>query len=278
MKRFLTLFLLILACSFVFSDNSISQEISSQTKDFFYKFSSQTEHSQIVSSDDLVNSEIITSIAQGVSANQICISLGKFSSNSNWFIESGGTKIRYTGEEDKKLEFFALCETGNKLKQALVFFPKEKINQNFISHCSQFEENNEKLACAVILVQATSISTGEFSVAYQLFFIFALLVIIPLLLVLLKTENINLRLFALIKVIFLISIFIIFYFIGLVLHTLAIILLLFFFFIQVNLSIAPLILELQLNDLPISKLMLKIVLLIEIIGLLIAIILLAPLL
>ena len=177
----------------------------------------------------------------------ICLSLGDFRFNSNWSTQSNGTAIVYTGQYEQELDFFVLCETGGKLREAVQFFPSDQVKENYISHCPQLDNDNEELACVVILTKSVPRSNGNFSPAHLLFFIFAIIVLFPLL-YLVRAKNINLKLFNLVKTVFLLAVFVVFYLFGTILTTLIVIMLLFFFFVQINLSIAPLILGLHIDE------------------------------
>ncbi|MFH1391833.1 MAG: hypothetical protein ABIH20_05970 [Candidatus Diapherotrites archaeon] len=268
---------ILLVSGFVFSQNDLSTQINSQTKEFFHRFSENNAESHIITTEELASSNSIRAIASDITPSNVCLSLGKYSSSPEWFLGSEGKTIRYLKEFDQELEFFVFCEKGSKLKQAASFFPEEKINEFYISHCPQLASDNDEVACTVILANAIPISGQDLSVSYQLFFLFGILVIFPLLF-LFSSKNINVKLFNLIKTLFLLMIFVVFYLFSMLLSGITTVLLLFFFFVQINLSIAPLILGLYDDETSFLKLVIKLILLLETVGLIVALILIAPLL
>lgn len=276
MKLALSLILLLAFSPIVFSQESISEEITNQTSEFFHRFSNSPDRKQVVTATELAKSSSITSIVGEIQPYQICISLGEFSSSPNWSLASNGSSITYTGEINQELDFFVMCESANKIKTAIKFFPSDKIQQDYVSHCQQLREDNTNVACVVVLTESVPMSTGEdFSVAYQLFFVFALFVIFPLIFIF-KAENVNIKLFDLIKTFLLVAVFVVFYFLGFFLSVLTTVILLFFFFIQINLSVAPLILGLHSGESFTIKIMLKFVLVMELFGLVVSLFLISP--
>ncbi|MAG18448.1 MAG: hypothetical protein CL944_03175 [Candidatus Diapherotrites archaeon] len=262
---------------FAISQNDLSDQINSQTREFFHRFSENTAESHIITAQDMASSSSVKAIASEIIPSNVCLSLGKYSSSPEWFLGSGGKTIRYLKEFDQELEFFVFCEKGSKLKQVASFFPEEKINEDYISHCPQLTPENEEVVCAVILANTTPFSGQESSVSYQIFFLFGILVILPLLF-LFSSKNINVKLFTLIKTVFLLLLFVVFYLFNLILSGITTVLLLFFFFVQINLSIAPIILGLYADETSLIKLGIKLVLLLETVGLIVSLILIAPLL
>lgn len=273
-KSFLIIFLLFLALP-AFSQSSIADSLSSQSGDFFNRFNNQVQNKQIITAEQLSRDEIVISIAGNIRPDQICLSLGDLKFNSNWRTQSDGAVIVYTGQHEQELEFFVLCETGGKLREAVQFFPGDQIQENYIKHCPQLNKDNKELACVVVLTKSVPRSNGTFSPAHILFFIFTIIVLFPLL-YLLRVKNINLKLFNLIKTVFLLSVFVVFYLFGTILTTLVIVMLLFFFFVQINLSIAPIILGLSSQETDKIKLVIKIVLLAEVLGLIASLIFITP--
>ncbi|MCH7523862.1 MAG: hypothetical protein IIC74_02345 [Bacteroidetes bacterium] len=259
----------------VFSQNAISDTLSSQSGDFFDRLSNQIQNKQTISTEQLSRDDIIVSIAGNIGPDQICLSLGDFKFNSNWSIQSDGASIVYTGQNEQELDFFVLCETGGKLRETVQFFPLEEINENYIKHCPQLDSDNKELACVVVLTKSVPRSNGNFSYANLLFFIFTIVVLFPLL-YLLRVKNINLKLFNLIKTVFLLAVFVVFYLFGTILTTLVTVMLLFFFFVQINLSIAPMILGLYSQETHRLKFVVKIVLVAEVLGLIASLIFITP--
>jgi len=267
----------LLSAPFAVSQNGLAEQISSQTKEFFHTFSSGGEKSQVITSVEVADSPSVKSIAPMVRPENVCLSLGEYSSSQDWVLGSQGTSIKNLGESNQEIEFFVFCETASKLRQGAQFFPEEKINSSFISHCPQLTPDNGELACVVILANAVPSAPNDFSVAYYLFFLFAIIVILPMLF-LFGSKNVNMKLFNLIKIVFLILLFVVFYFIGIIFSSVTTVLLLFFFFVQINLSIAPLVLGLHVNESSMIKLISKAILVLETVGLIVSLILIAPLL
>ena len=207
----------------------------------------------------------------------MCISLGSFRQDPNWLIGERGSFIKYVGPFDQDVDFFVMCEASDKIKMASQFFPEDKINPGYLAHCSQFKSSNRDVGCAVVLTKSVPLAQGGLSSAYLVFFIFGIVVVFPMLFVF-RCENTQLRAFNLIKLVFLISVFVIFYLLDFLISAITVVLLLFFFFVQINLSIAPFILGLHSGENAFTNLILKLILALEVIGLAVALILIAPLL
>lgn len=245
---------------------------------FFERFSGQIQNKQIkqiVGAEQLSRNELVSSIAGNIRPDQICLSLGDFKFNSKWVLQYDGSAIVYTGQHEQELDFFVLCETGRKLRETVQFFPGDQVKENYITHCPQLDSDNKELACVVVLTKSVPRSNGDFSPAHLLFFIFAIIVLFPLL-YLLRARNVNLKLFNLIKTVFLLAVFVVFYLFGTILTTLLVIMLLFFFFVQINLSIAPMILGLYSQETHKLKFVVKIVLVAEVLGLIASLIFITP--
>ncbi len=278
-KALFAVLLLLLLSSFAHAaetDSTLSKEISQQSLDLVKRFSaSSSSYQQTITAQELADSINASRIAEQVEARNVCLSLGEFSSNPNWHTDLDGTKMTYTGDSDQDVGFFVLCEKANKLRQAAQFFPKSKIDEKFISHCPQLTIENENLACAVVLTKSVSKVPGGFEAGNIIFFVFSLLVVFPLLF-LFRAENMHLRVFMLLKLVFLVAVFIIFFFLGILVPAVVNVILLFFFFVQANLSIASVILGLDERESSLQKLLLRLILGLEAIGLFIALLLLAP--
>ncbi|MCR4368459.1 MAG: hypothetical protein NUV67_00970 [archaeon] len=273
--NFLIAILLLLLIPQVFAEGSLSGAITSQAEVFLHRLTVGPSTTQYVTSSDFANSSELQKIAPGISPENVCMSLGTFRSDPDWLLGTNGESIRYAGSKDQGLEFFVFCEKGSKLLQAAQFFPGNKISEKFMAHCPQVDSENEQQACIIVLSKYSPVAPDGFSIAYQVFFIFAVLAILPLLF-LFRADDLNLKLLNLIKLVFLVSMFVVFYFLGFILSVMAMVLLLFFFFVQINLSLAPIVLGLHQNEAPIVRLMLKAVLVMEAIGLFIALLLISP--
>ncbi len=270
MNRLLALFAFaVLAAPFCLAQN----DIVSQTQQVLN--TNIVGSDQTVTSTELASSQIVQSIAGSIRSDQICVSLGDFRNDPKWQQSPIGESITYTGNVRQELDFFVLCEAGYKMNEAIEFYPGNQVTNRFVDHCPQINESNREVMCAVILTKSAPVPTEGFTVSHQLFFIFLILVIIPLF-SLFKAENINLRIFGVIKLVFLVAIFVVFYVLGLILSNVIAVLFLFFFFVQLNLTAAPIVLGLADEESHFTRLMLHLIGILEAMGLLVAIIVIAP--
>src|SRR3989338_7597348 len=116
-------------------------------------------------------------------SDQICLSLGRYEVEGGWELKGGGKEIFYTGPENKAVKFFVLCDQGNKIRETIPLFPADKINLDYVRHCKQFNPENEKPVCAVVLAEAKTIPNPQLQPGFAVLFLMMLFALVPMILV-----------------------------------------------------------------------------------------------
>src|SRR3989344_6867141 len=145
---------------------------------------SLTTGESVVSSEKFIDSAVIANYSDSVTPEQICLSLGRYEVESGWALRGGGKEIFYTGPENKSVKFFVLCDQGNKIRETIPLFPADKINLDYVRHCKQFNPENEKPVCAVVLSEARTIPRPELQPGFVVLFLMLVLSFVPLVMVL----------------------------------------------------------------------------------------------
>jgi len=201
-------------------------------------FTSQISKNASLYASDFASASAIASYTSEIKAGNICLSLGRFSSDPDWFIDAGGKEIKFLGEDNRQISFLVVCDRGDRIVSTIENHPSTGMSSAYVAQCSQFSTNLEEVKCAVILNSVTSVSKEELPLAYIILISFAILLAWLMVLVL-TTGNSQLKLIYLAKLVVFAIVLSMFTFFGSRESLAFNLVLLFFFFIQTNLSLAP---------------------------------------
>ena len=236
---------------------------------------SLTTGESVVSSEKFIDSAVIANYSDSVTPEQICLSLGRYEVESGWALRGGGKEIFYTGPENKSVKFFVLCDQGSKIRETIPLFPADKINLDYVRHCRQFNPENDKPVCAVVLTEAKTILNPRLQPGFAVLFLMMLFAFVPMILVL-RSNKIELKAIYALKLLLIIStIILVFIFSGLSTLLLAI-MLLSVTFSQAILSLASMILGFTQNESRNIKRGVFAVLIFELVALFFVLIIVAP--
>ena len=275
-KKILLLFFaaLLIAAAYAQDDSSgIFDGISRAAGEFGGSF---TTSERVARQADFIDTPLVENYSQDVLPEHICLSLGKYAGEKDWLISESGAEISYGGNEDLAVKFFILCDESGKIRDTIPFFPQDKINLDYVSHCRQFDSGNDAPACAVVLTDAETISRAGMQPGFLAILALSILELVPLALVL-RSERFELKgvyalkLFALIVIILGVSMF---YSIPTLVLSLAVLLA---FFMQAVCSIAAMIFRLASHESRLVKLSLAAVFLLELVALIAALLVIEPL-
>jgi hypothetical protein len=274
-KKILVLLLLILSGIFAIAQppsNQIFSEISKISGEFG---GSLTTNESVVSSDKFIDASVIANYSSSITSDQICLSLGRYEVEQGWSLGGNGKEIFYSGPESKSVKFFVLCDKGNKIKETIPLFPADKINLDYVRHCEQFNPENDKSVCAVVLSEARTIPKPELQQGFIVLFLMLVITLVPLILVL-RSDKFELKAIYALKLFLIIAAIIsVFFFAGLSTILLAI-LMLSVTFAQSIFSLSSMILGFTQNESKNIKRAVFAVLVFELIALLLILIIISP--
>ena len=170
MKTGLIFLSIILLAAFAQSEISFDN-VSNQANEFF-GLSKEVASAEVITSQELSQLKSVQDIAGNIQGDQVCVSLGEFKNNPDWQQSINGQSITYFGVDPQELDFFVICEVGNKLGSAISFFPNNKIKPEYASNCPQINPANKNLACLVVLNKFVSKENSGDNVSIQLFFLY----------------------------------------------------------------------------------------------------------
>ena len=274
-KKILVLLLLIavgISATAQNPSNQIFSEISKISGEFG---GSLTTNDSIVSSDKFIDTSVIANYSSSITPGQICLSLGRYEVEQGWSLGGSGKEIFYNGPESKSVKFFVLCDKGNKIRETIPLFPADKINLDYVRHCKQFNPENDKSVCAVVLSEARTIPKPELEPGFIVLFLMLIFTLVPLILVL-RSDKFELKAIYALKLFLIIAaITSVFFFAGLSTILLAL-LMLSVTFAQSIFSLSAMILGFTQNESKNIKRAVFAVLIFELIALFLVLIIISP--
>jgi hypothetical protein len=200
-------------------------------------FSASVSKDTTIRAADFTSAAKIASFTGEVSPENICLSLGRFSDDPDWFIDMGGTTVRFVGEGRRDITFIVVCDLSERITSTIQENPSTRMSLKYVSHCRQFFEGGTQVQCAVILNSATAPPQQSFPLPYIILIAFAVLLIWPMLLAITSDNGIMKLIYLMKLVIFAVTLFL-FTLFGSRESTFFNLVLLSSFFLQANLSLS----------------------------------------